>query len=236
VTTAQVSAQAPVKTAGGRGRFISFEGGEGSGKSTQIKILAERLAGAKLHAIVTREPGGSPGAEIIRHLVLSGMGKLLGPEAETLLFAAARDDHARTVIEPALKQGTWVLSDRFSDSTRVYQGALGHVSEGLLNAMQRVTIGDLKPDLTVILDVPVEIGLKRAAARRGTAAADRFESEDIGFHQQLRDAYRQIAANEPGRCVLIDATEDQSKVAANIWSALRDRFFSTSAGNTAVPA
>ena len=107
------------------------------------------------------------------------MGKLLGPDAETLLFAAARDDHARTVIEPALKQGTWVLSDRFSDSTRVYQGALGHVAPGILNAMQRVTIGDLKPDLTVILDVPVEVGLKRAAARRGNAAADRFESEDV---------------------------------------------------------
>jgi dTMP kinase len=164
------------------------------------------------------------------------MGKLLGPEAETLLFAAARDDHARTVIEPALKQGTWVLSDRFSDSTRVYQGTLGKVAPGILNAMQRVTIGDLKPDLTVILDVPVEFGLKRAAARRGAAAADRFESEDISFHQQLREAYRQIAKNEPERCVLIDATEDPAKVAANIWSALRDRFFTTSTDNAAAPA
>ena len=118
-------AEAAVKRAPGRGRFISFEGGEGSGKSTQIKMLAERLAAAKLRAIVTREPGGSPGAEIIRHLVLSGMGKLLGADAETLLFAAARDDHVRTVIEPALKQGIWVLCDRFSDSTRVYQGSLG---------------------------------------------------------------------------------------------------------------
>jgi dTMP kinase len=229
-------AEPAFKATVGRGRFISFEGGEGSGKSTQIKILAERLAAVKLQTIVTREPGGSPGAEIIRHLVLSGMGKLLGPEAETLLFAAARDDHARTVIEPALKQGTWVLSDRFSDSTRVYQGALGHVAPEILNAMQRVTIGDLKPDLTVILDVPVEIGLKRAAVRRGNAAADRFESEDLNFHQRLRDAYRQIAANEPERCVLIDATEDQAKVAANIWSALRGRFFAASAGNAAAPA
>jgi dTMP kinase len=229
-------AEAAVKAMVGRGRFISFEGGEGSGKSTQIKILAERLAIVKLHVIVTREPGGSPGAEIIRHLVLSGMGKLLGPEAETLLFAAARDDHARTVIEPALKQGTWVLSDRFSDSTRVYQGALGHVSPGILNAMQRVTIGDLKPDLTAILDVPVEVGLKRAAVRRGTAAADRFESEDISFHQQLRDAYREIAKNEPERCVLIDATEEPAKVAANIWSALRDRFFTPSSINAAASA
>jgi dTMP kinase len=231
-----MAAQIAVKPTGGRGRFITFEGGEGSGKSTQIKILAERLAGVKLHTLVTREPGGSPGAEIIRHLVLSGMGKLLGPEAETLLFAAARDDHARTVIEPALKQGTWVLSDRFSDSTRVYQGTLGQVAPGILNAMQRVTIGDLKPDLTVILDVPVDVGLKRAAARRGNAAADRFESEDIGFHQKLREAYRQIAKDEPERCVLIDAAEEPTRVAANIWSALRDRFFATGAGNVAAPA
>jgi len=226
-------AEPAVKAMLGRGRFISFEGGEGSGKSTQIKILAERLAGLKLQAILTREPGGSPGAEIIRHLVLSGMGKLLGPDAETLLFAAARDDHARTVIEPALKQGVWVLSDRFSDSTRVYQGALGQVAPGILNAMQRVTIGDLKPDLTAILDVPVEVGLKRAAARRGAAAADRFESEDVKFHQQLREAYRQIAASEPERCVLIDASEDPAKVAANIWSALRDRFFAGHAASSA---
>jgi dTMP kinase len=226
-------AEPAVKAMLGRGRFISFEGGEGSGKSTQIKILAERLAGLKLQTIVTREPGGSPGAEIIRHLVLSGMGKLLGPDAETLLFAAARDDHARTVIEPALKQGVWVLSDRFSDSTRVYQGALGHVAPGILNAMQRVTIGDLKPDLTAILDVPVEVGLKRAAVRRGAAAADRFESEDVKFHQQLREAYRQIAASEPERCVLIDASEEPAKVAANIWSALRDRFFAGHAASSA---
>jgi dTMP kinase len=220
-----------VKRVPGRGRFISFEGGEGAGKSTQIKLLAARLAGAKLRTIVTREPGGSPGAEIIRHLVLSGMGKLLGPEAETLLFAAARDDHVHTVIEPALKQGIWVLCDRFSDSTRVYQGILGNVSPAILSAMQRVTIGDLKPDLTVILDVPVEVGLQRAAARRGADAADRFEAEGIKFHQELREAYRQIAAAEPERCVLIDATAEPDTVATNIWSVLHDRFFATEFGN-----
>jgi dTMP kinase len=216
---------AAVKRPSGRGKFITFEGGEGSGKSTHIKLLAQRLEAAKLRAIVTREPGGSPGAEIIRHLVLSGMGKLLGPEAETLLFAAARDDHVRTVIEPALTQGTWVLCDRFSDSTRVYQGRLGNVPSGVLNAMQRVTIGDLKPDLTIILDVPVEIGLKRAAARRGNGAPDRFEAEDIQFHQDLRDAFRQIAAEDPQRCVLIDATASQDVVAAQVWTALRDHLF-----------
>ena len=189
-----------VKRPSGRGRFISFEGGEGSGKSTQIKKLAERLAAARLRAIVTREPGGSPGAEIIRHLVLSGMGKLLGPDAETLLFAAARDDHVRSVIRPALNQGTWVLCDRF-------------------------TIGDLKPDLTIVLDVPVEVGLTRAAARRGDAAPDRFEAENLKFHQDLREAYRQIAAEDPRRCVLIDATADPDTVAAHVWAALRDHIF-----------
>jgi len=222
-------AEAAIKRVAGRGRFISFEGGEGSGKSTQIKKLAERLDAAKLRSIVTREPGGSPGAEVIRHLILSGMGKLLGPDAETLLFVAARDDHVRTVIQPALNQGTWVLCDRFSDSTRVYQGRVGNVASGLLNAMERVTIGDLKPDLTIILDVPVEIGLKRAAARRGSAAPDRFESEDVKFHHNLRDAYREIAATEPARCVLIDASGDANTVAAAVWTALRDRFFTAPA-------
>ena len=224
-------AQAAVNRTPGRGRFITFEGGEGSGKSTQIKTLAARLDAAKLRAIVTREPGGSPGAEIIRHLVLSGMGKLLGAEAETLLFAAARDDHVHTVIEPALNQGTWVLCDRFSDSTRVYQGRLGKVAPAVLNAMERVTIGDLKPDVTIILDVPVEVGMARAAARRGTGAPDRFEAEDVKFHQQLRDGYRQIAADEPQRCVLIDATADPSTVAANVWAAIRDRLFASVVGN-----
>src|SRR6201988_68333 len=181
-------AEQAVNRAPGRGRFITFEGGEGAGKSTHIKLLAERLNAAKLRTVVTREPGGSPGAEIIRHLVLSGMGKLLGPEAETLLFAAARDDHVRSVIQPALSQGIWVLSDRFSDSTRAYQGRLGQVSPDILNAMQRVTIGDLKPDLTIVLDIPVEVGLQRATARRGSGVPDRFEAEDLQFHQDLRDA------------------------------------------------
>ena len=217
-----------VKRSPGRGRFVSFEGGEGAGKSTQIKRLADRLNGTKLRTIVTREPGGSPGAEIMRHLVLSGMGKLLGPDAETLLFAAARDDHVRTVIEPALNHGTWVLCDRFFDSTRAYQGSLGRVPEGVIKAMQRVTIGDLKPDLTIILDLPVEIGLQRAAARRGSGAPDRFEAENLKFHQDLREAYRRIAAEDPVRCVLIDANADPDTVAARVWAALRDRILSAS--------
>ena len=226
-------AKAAAKRLPTRGRFITFEGGEGSGKSTHIRTIADRLKSTKLRVLVTREPGGSPGAEIIRHLVLAGMGKLLGPDAETLLFAAARDDHVRTVIQPALNQGIWVLCDRFTDSTRAYQGRLGKVAPGLLNAMERVTIGDLKPDLTVILDVPVEVGMKRAALRRADGTPDRFEAEDLNFHRDLRDAYRQIAAAEPARCVLIDATADVDTVAANIWKALRERLLPAAAGNVA---
>ena len=218
-------ADVALKRGPGRGRFVTFEGGEGAGKSTQIKMLAARLESEGMRVVLTREPGGSPGAEIMRHLVLSGMGKLLGAEAETLLFAAARDDHVRNVILPALSQGSWVLCDRFFDSTRAYQGSLGKVAPDVLNAMQRVTIGDLKPDLTLILDVPVEVGLKRAAARRGAGAPDRFESEDIKFHKGLRDAFHKIADDDPKRCVLIDATAGPDPVSLLVWDAVRERLF-----------
>lgn len=207
-----------------RGRFITFEGGEGSGKSTQIRLLADNLTARGVRTLVTREPGGSPGAEIVRHLVLSGMGKILGASGEALLFAAARDDHVHNVITPALKQGQWVLCDRFTDSTRVYQGKLGSADINLIHALERVTIGELKPDLTIILDVPAEVGLVRAAARRGQAAPDRFEAEDIGFHRKLRDAYRQVALDEPDRCTLLDATQDIEAIAKRIWSIVGSRF------------
>jgi dTMP kinase len=218
-------AEAALKRGPGRGRFVTFEGGEGAGKSTQIKILADHLEKEGVRVVLTREPGGSPGAEIMRHLVLSGMGKLLGPEAETLLFAAARDDHVRNVILPALNQGSWVLCDRFFDSTRAYQGSLGKVAPDVLNAMQRVTIGDLKPDLTVILDVPVDVGMQRAAARRGSGAPDRFEGEDVKFHQGLRTAFQRIAVDDPKRCVLIDAAGSADSVSHVVWDAVRERLF-----------
>jgi len=206
-----------------RGRFITFEGGEGSGKSTQIRLLAERLDAEGLRAIVTREPGGSPGAEIIRHVLLAGVGKMLGAEAETLLFIAARDDHVRNVIEPALAQNIWVLCDRFADSTRVYQGYAGKVDLRLLDALERVTIGSLKPDLTFILDVPVEVGIQRAASRRGADMPDRFEAENVDFHRKLREGFRAIAAREPERCIVIDATQPREHVTDAIWSALYQR-------------
>src|SRR5438874_4993131 len=170
-----------------RGRFITFEGGEGSGKSTQARMLADRLKAFGLGVVVTREPGGSPGAEAMRHVLLSGAAKPLGAYAEAILFAAARDDHVRQTIRPALDQGKWVISDRFADSTRIYQGALSNVDPKLIKRLERITIGDLSPDLTIVLDVPAELGLQRAKRRRGNGAADRFETETLEFHKKLRE-------------------------------------------------
>ena len=206
-----------------RGRFITFEGGEGTGKSTQAATLAQRLRSMGIAVVLTREPGGSPGGEIIRHVLLSGAAKSLGPDAEAILFAAARDDHVCTTIEPALSRGRWVVSDRFADSTNVYQGTLGQVDPRMIRGLQRVTVGNLKPDLTFILDVPAEVGLERAAVRRGEAGADRFEAESLAFHEMLRDAYLHLAASEPDRCVLIDARETQAAVAARIWDRVARR-------------
>jgi len=206
-----------------RGKFITFEGGEGTGKSTQAAMLALRLESIGLAVQLTREPGGSPGAEIIRHVLLSGAAKPFGPEVEAMLFAAARDDHVQCTIRPALDAGKWVICDRFVDSTRVYQGVLGEVDQRLIKSLERVSIGDLTPDLTVILDVPVEVGLERIASRRAGAAPDRFEAENVEFHQKLREAYRAIAAEEPQRCVIIDASAAKEEVAKEVWEAVKSR-------------
>ena len=205
------------------GKFITFEGGEGTGKSTQTAMLALRLESLGLRVRLTREPGGSPGAEIIRHVLLSGAAKPFGPEAEAMLFAAARDDHIRCTILPALEAGQWVICDRFADSTRVYQGALGDVDQRLIKALERVSLGDLYPDLTLVLDVPVALGLKRATRRRGSANPDRFEAETIDFHEKLRQAYLALAASEPDRCVIIDASAPKEKVARQVWKAVNSR-------------
>ena len=217
-----------------RGRFITFEGGEGTGKSTHSTLLADRLKALGIAVVLTREPGGSPGAEAIRHVLLSGVAKPLGAEAEALLFAAARGDHVRATIEPALARGTWVVCDRFIDSTRVYQGALGHLDPKFIRALERVTVGDLEPDLTFILDVPADVGLARASKRRGERAVDRFEGESRAFHEALREAYRRLALNEPARCVVIDATETKSAVAERVWKTVSERLSSASA--SALPA
>jgi dTMP kinase len=206
-----------------RGRFITFEGGEGTGKSTQASLLAQRLRRLGVPVVTTREPGGSPGAEAIRHVLLSGAAKPLGAYAEAILFAAARDDHVRETIRPALDAGSCVICDRFIDSTRIYQGALSNVDIRIIQGLERLTVGDCMPDLTVILDVPAEIGLARASLRRGGAAADRFETEALEFHAKLREAYRELAEREPGRCVLIDAASDPAIVAEAVWAAVSTR-------------
>lgn len=207
-----------------RGRFITFEGGEGTGKSTQAAMLALRLEAVGLHVQLTREPGGSPGAEIIRHVLLSGAAKPFGPDVEAMLFAAARDDHVQSTILPSLDAGKWVICDRFADSTRVYQGILGQVDERLIKGLERVSIGNLAPDLTVILDVPVDVGLERVKARRGEAKPDRFEAENVEFHEKLRQAFLAIAAQELERCVVIDASAAKEVVARKIWNAVGARF------------
>jgi dTMP kinase len=206
-----------------RGRFITFEGGEGTGKSVQASMLANRLRGLGLSVVLTREPGGSPGAEIIRHVILSGAAKPFGTHAEAILFAAARDDHIRHTIRPALERGRWVISDRFADSTRVYQGTLGNVDPKLIQGLERITIGDLRSDITFILDVPTAVGLARAQARRGAEEADRFERESVEFHNKLRDAFRKLAQSEPERCVLIDATAPSATVAEQVWKVITER-------------
>jgi dTMP kinase len=210
-----------------RGKFITFEGGEGTGKSTQAAMLALRLEALGLGVLLTREPGGSPGAEIIRHVLLSGAAAPLGPDAEAMLFAAARDDHIRCAIAPALDAGKWAVCDRFVDSTRVYQGTLGNVDPRLIRALERVSIGDVMPDLTLVLDVPVTVGLERAAARRSGSLPDRFEAEDVAFHDKLREAYRALAAAEPQRCVVIDASLAKEAVAKSVWDAVSARLAPT---------
>jgi len=208
----------------GRGSFITLEGCEGAGKSTQIKHILERLRQAGIEAIGTREPGGSPGAEILRKVLLSGVIEPLGPAAEAILFAAARIDHIDKTIEPALSAGIWVVSDRFADSTRAYQGALGRLDPRFLRALERVTLNELYPDLTFVLDLPVEEGLARAARRRTPAETlDRFENETLEFHQGLRAAFLEIAASESARCVVIDAARSEADVAESIWDAIAYR-------------
>jgi len=207
-----------------QGRFITFEGGEGTGKSTQIRRLAERLRESGQTVVVTREPGGTPLAEEIRAYILSGAAEPLGPEAETMLFAAARADHVDRVIRPALERGDWVLCDRFIDSTRAYQGSDG-VDTHLLNTLEKIALNGIRPDLTLVLDLPVEIGLARAARRRSgeEGPADRFERETVERHERRRELFLAIAAVEPERCIVIDANQTPDAVADAIWEGVRQR-------------
>ena len=204
--------------------FITLEGGEGTGKSTQARLLADRLAAAGIDCLVTREPGGSPFAEEIRALLLGGNLPARTPIAEALLFLAARADHVAKTIAPALDAGCWVICDRFSDSTLVYQGMAGRVPPATLIELDRLILGGIKPDLTLIVDLPPEIGLARAGARRATGAgADPFEGRELAYHVALREGFRAVAESEPQRCVLIDATGSIDEVAALVWSAVQQR-------------
>jgi dTMP kinase len=196
-----------------RGFFITFEGGEGAGKSTQIDWLARKLRAKKYDVLLTREPGGSPGAEAVRHVLLSGAAEPFGPEMEALLFAAARSDHVEQVIRPAVERGAIVLCDRFLDSSRVYQGVTGGLDAAFMASVERVAINGMLPDMTLILDIDPAEGLKRATARRGAGnGPDRFEKETLAIHQRRREAFLAIAAAEPERCIVIDASHEPEAV------------------------
>ncbi|PPD42509.1 MAG: dTMP kinase [Methylocystis sp.] len=213
-------------TAAKRGRFITFEGGEGVGKSTQLSRLADHLRGSGLDVVATREPGGTPRAEALRKVALSGRIAPLGALAEAALFAAARLDHVEKLIAPALKRGAWVLCDRFADSTRAYQGARGGAAAQAIALLERAAVGETKPDLTIVIDAPPQEGLARAALRRDAAGqtADRFEAEDDGFHEELRRAFLDIAEREPGRCCVVNGSLPPDEVARAIRQLVEARF------------
>jgi dTMP kinase len=203
------------------GIFITFEGGEGAGKSTQIDKLARKLSAKKYDVVVTREPGGSPGAEAVRHVLLSGAAESFGPEMEALLFAAARSDHVEQLIKPAIARGAIVLCDRFMDCSRVYQGVTGGLDADFMAVLERVAVNGAVPDMTLILDIDPAEGLARAASRRAKDdIPDRFEKETLAIHQRRREAFLAIAKAEPERCVVVDAGESSDVVENAITAAV----------------
>lgn len=211
-----------------RARFITFEGGEGVGKSTQVKRLVAALAQRTNGAVRTREPGGTPKAEAIRAFILQGRSEQWGPGAEAVLFAAARLDHVNQLIAPNLDAGRWVVSDRFSDSTRAYQGLTGGVDVKLIDALEVLALNGHKPDLTIVLDMDPEAAFRRVLARETEAAlvatGDRFEKEDLEWHRRLRDAFLAIARNNVERCVVIPANQSEDALAQEIWDVITRRF------------
>lgn len=203
------------------GRFITVEGGDGSGKSTQVRLLADLLRGSGIETVITREPGGSPGAEAIRRLLLKGSIDRWEPLAESLLHFAARQDHLRRLVRPALARGAWVVCDRFADSTLAYQGYGMGVDADSLGHLAEIVVGDTRPDLTLVLDIAPEAGLARAAGR--SEHATRYERLDAVFHQRVRAGFLAIAKANPARCVLIDASAPATQVARAIWETVRTR-------------
>ena len=203
------------------GRFITFEGGEGTGKSTQVARLVERLRARDLEVVQTREPGGSQGAEEIRNLALNGDAGRWSATTETLLMFAARSDHLERTIRPALEAGRWVVCDRFADSSRAYQGAGGGTPAEFIETLDAAIVGPTQPDLTLVFDLPVEVGLERAFGRG--LFETRFESKGLEFHERLRRGFLAIAAEHPERCVVIDADGDQDAVEARVWAVVEAR-------------
>lgn len=203
----------------GRGRFITFEGGEGSGKSTQAPRLAERLIDAGIAVTLTREPGGTGGADAIRALLVEGEASRWDPQSEALLHFAARRDHVTRVIEPALAAGGWVVCDRFTDSSMAYQGYGHELGAEFIRALAELTIGGFRPDLTLILDIDPKIGLKRAGKRGDNET--RYEGMGIDFHRRLRAGFLEIAKTEPGRCAVIDAGGTEDQIAEAVWQAVQ---------------
>ncbi len=215
-----------------QGKFITLEGGEGGGKTTQATLLSERLRRTGLNVLQTREPGGTPRAEAIREVLLSGKAKRFGALGEAVLFYAARESHLELAIRPALERGTWVVCDRFSDSTRAYQGAGGGLPMSIIDTIDSAVVGSTQPDLTIIFDLPPEVGLKRAAQRKahrfsgdaGDNVLDRFETMNMAFHRSLRQEFLAIAKAEPQRCVIVDASDTEQRVEDKVWSIVRERF------------
>ena len=203
-------------------QFITLEGGEGTGKSTQAKRLAAKLGERGISTVVTREPGGSPGAEQIRDLFVHGEPGRWSALTETLLVFAARVDHVEKTIRPALASGKWVICDRFTDSTYAYQGAARGTDREIIRRVQSAAIGDFKPALTLVLDLPVAVGLERAKVRPGSE--NRFEKFDTEFHEKLRQAFIDIARRNGDRCVLLDAAGSEDDVAELIWQTVVKRF------------
>lgn len=214
-----------------RGRFITLEGGEGAGKSTQVRRLVERLAGQGIDAVATREPGGAPGAETIRRLLVSADSHDWSPAAEALLMTAARVDHVEHTVEPALAAGRWVVSDRFFDSSVAYQGVARGFGAARVRELQSLVLGDFAPDLTLILDLDPETGLARAGRRESVngGGEDRFERLGADFHHRLREAFRDIAAQAPERCLLVPADGDEDAVAERLWQAVEARLLGQAA-------
>ncbi len=205
-----------------RGRFIAFEGGEGAGKSTQVRAVVARLRDRGLEVVQTREPGGSPGAEALRDLLVNGDAGRWSPLSELLMMYAARSDHLEKVIRPALERGAWVVCDRFADSSRAYQGAGGGVAPSFIEAVDQAVVADTQPDLVIVMDMPVAAGLNRAASRGDTE--NRFESKGAAFHERLRHGFLDRAAAVPERYRVIDADRTIEAIAADIGATIDAAF------------